>query len=302
VRNVASAAIPTPTVAVATVVAKDDGKPPFLLLVDGAGTARLAAAKTWADLDANKLEIAKKATKLGVLDKYVREDYALGRDPLAGVTSWNELGDVDLDLSALDDSTKHAAADQDDPPPPPPEQDGDESGGTGTAMALGEGKMGKKDSDRAEGQYKMKKNEDDPQLARQQAIDQARAAGVLGASNLVGGGVAPAAFGLDRLNEDGTPSRVAQVQGTVMKDGKLEPLRAMITYCYEKALVASPSLRGTVQVQFFIKPDGTVASAAASGVDPDVATCVANVIRSLAFPKPAGGGGVLVNYPVTFHR
>ncbi|CAN5917075.1 hypothetical protein BH11MYX3_BH11MYX3_06120 [soil metagenome] len=33
----------------------------------------------------------------------------------------------------------------------------DESGGTGTAMALEEGKMGKKDSDRAEGQYKMKK-------------------------------------------------------------------------------------------------------------------------------------------------
>jgi TPR repeat protein len=49
----------------------------------------------------------------------------------------------------------------DDPPPPPPEDDADESGGTGTAMALDEGKMGKKD-------------------ARQQAIDQARAAGVLG--------------------------------------------------------------------------------------------------------------------------
>jgi outer membrane biosynthesis protein TonB len=75
-----------------------------------------------------------------------------------------------------------------------------------------------------------------------------------------------------------------------------------IKYCYEKALVASPSLKGTVQVQFFIKPDGTVASAAASGVDPDVATCVANVIRSLAFPKPNGGGGVQVNYPFTFRN
>ncbi len=44
--------------------------------------------------------------------------------------------------------------------PSPPEEDDwgeDESGGTGTAMALEEGKMGKKDSDRAEGQYKMKK-------------------------------------------------------------------------------------------------------------------------------------------------
>jgi hypothetical protein len=44
----------------------------------------------------------------------------------------------------------------DDPPPPPPEAAGeDESGGTGTAIALDEGKMGKKDSDRAEGEYKM---------------------------------------------------------------------------------------------------------------------------------------------------
>ena len=82
--------------------------------------------------------------------------------------------------------------DLDDPPPPPPEDkpdDGkDESGGTGTAMALEEGKMGKKDSDRVEGQYKMKKNVDDPQLARQQAIDEARKAGILGASAIRGGG------------------------------------------------------------------------------------------------------------------
>jgi hypothetical protein len=62
------------------------------------------------------------------------------------------------------------------------------------------------------------------------------------------------------------------------------------------------ALAGTVQVQFFIKPDGTVASAAASGVDPAVASCVADVIKSLAFPKPNGGGGVQVNYPFTKHR
>src|SRR5687768_2887985 len=41
---------------------------------------------------------------------------------------------------------------RDDPPPPEEEDkpDDDESGGSGTAMALEEGKMGKKDSDRAE--------------------------------------------------------------------------------------------------------------------------------------------------------
>jgi len=47
---------------------------------------------------------------------------------------------------------------QDDPPPPPDEEENaDGTGGTGTAMALNEGKMGKKDSSRAQGQYKMKK-------------------------------------------------------------------------------------------------------------------------------------------------
>jgi len=79
----------------------------------------------------------------------------------------------------------------DDPPPPEEEDkpdDGDEeSGGTGTAMALEEGKMGKKENDRAEGQYKMMKDQDDPKLARQQAIEQARSAGILGSTALKGG-------------------------------------------------------------------------------------------------------------------
>jgi hypothetical protein len=62
------------------------------------------------------------------------------------------------------------------------ELDGDEedSGGTGTKMALDEGKMGKKESTRATGQYAMKNNNADPQLAKAQAMDQARKAGVLG--------------------------------------------------------------------------------------------------------------------------
>ena len=60
--------------------------------------------------------------------------------------------------------------------------DGEEedSGGTGTKMALDEGKMGKKESTRATGQYAMKNNDADPQLAKAQAVDQARKAGILG--------------------------------------------------------------------------------------------------------------------------
>src|SRR5260221_6298018 len=104
-----------------------------------------------------------------------------------------EDSNTNIDLASLEDtSTRTNSSAQDDPPPPPeedkPDDGKDESGGTGTAMALDEGKMGKKDSDRAEGQYKMQKNQEDPQLARQQAIDQARTAGILGSTALSQGG------------------------------------------------------------------------------------------------------------------
>jgi len=67
-------------------------------------------------------------------------------------------------------------------------KDDDRSGGTGTKMALEEGKMGKKDSTRQSGEYAMKNNDADPQLARQQALDQARTSGILGAFNSTPGG------------------------------------------------------------------------------------------------------------------
>jgi hypothetical protein len=73
-----------------------------------------------------------------------------------------------------------------------------------------------------------------------------------------------------------------------------------VQYCYEKQLLGSPALSGTLMVQFFIRPDGKVGSATGSGVDPEVAACVVKVIESIEFPKPQGGGGVQVNYPFTF--
>jgi hypothetical protein len=58
--------------------------------------------------------------------------------------------------------------------------DGKESGGTGTKQAGEEGKMGKKDSTRQSGQYAMKNQGVDPQLAKAQRIEAARNSGVLG--------------------------------------------------------------------------------------------------------------------------
>ena len=290
---------------------------------------------------------------------------------------------VNVDLASLEDtSARSSNASQDDPPPPEEEeQPGDEaeSGGTGTAMALEEGKMGKKDSTRAEGQYKMKNNQQDPQLARQQAIEQARTAGILGSSALTQGGAFASLTGTGDISSGfddgdiyggllgneagemnggfgygrsgfgpggggtgwgtigtgrygtighgsgtgsgygvgggrggmrGRTSAVPTVSiGQPNSQGDLDKaiIRRYIKrniqkiqYCYEKELLAKSNLAGTVSTNFLITPNGNVASSTGSGVDPEVANCVANVIKGIEFPKPKGGGSVSVNYPFTF--
>jgi len=74
-----------------------------------------------------------------------------------------------------------------------------------------------------------------------------------------------------------------------------------IQYCYEKQLASKPGLAGTVQVQFTIGGDGRVSSSSGSGVDATVASCVAEVIQNIEFPRPKTDGVVNVNYPFVFH-
>jgi hypothetical protein len=75
--------------------------------------------------------------------------------------------------------------------------------------------------------------------------------------------------------------------------------REQLGYCYEKQLLANPTLAGQVSATFFIGPAGRVQSSSASGVAPEVASCIASVIGTIAFPPPRDGG-VQVNYPFTF--
>ena len=66
-----------------------------------------------------------------------------------------------------------------------------------------------------------------------------------------------------------------------------------------------PDTNGTgelVQSQFFITPNGNVGASTGTGLDNEVANCVAEVIKNIEFPKPKGGGGVQVNYPFIFHQ
>lgn len=75
---------------------------------------------------------------------------------------------------------------------------------------------------------------------------------------------------------------------------------AKITLCYENQLLRKPKLSGTVVATFTIEKTGLVTKSTASGLDADVASCVANVIGAIEFSKPQGGGVVEVKYPFTF--
>jgi hypothetical protein len=77
--------------------------------------------------------------------------------------------------------------------------------------------------------------------------------------------------------------------------------QAKLAYFYEKQLLTKPNLAGTVTAQFLIDPQGNVTNSTAAGVDPEVASCVANVIKKIEFPKPKSGS-VQVDSPFVFRK
>lgn len=75
-----------------------------------------------------------------------------------------------------------------------------------------------------------------------------------------------------------------------------------VRYCYEKELLRRPKLEGTINLNFWLGEDGVVFEATPSGFDDVVGACVADVVKSIEFPKAIGGGKTQINYPFTFKR
>ncbi|HEY1550924.1 MAG TPA: AgmX/PglI C-terminal domain-containing protein [Kofleriaceae bacterium] len=71
-----------------------------------------------------------------------------------------------------------------------------------------------------------------------------------------------------------------------------------IKYCYEKELLAKPDLAGSISVQFFLSETGGVTGSVGSGFDTKVASCVADVVANIQFPRMPGSA--TVHYPFTF--
>ena len=76
-----------------------------------------------------------------------------------------------------------------------------------------------------------------------------------------------------------------------------------IRYCYEKELARTPGIFGKIVMKWVIKADGTVESATTAESQMNnqgVESCLATRILRWEFPKPKGGGIVIVNYPFVF--
>lgn len=80
---------------------------------------------------------------------------------------------------------------------------------------------------------------------------------------------------------------------------------AQIKYCYERELTRSPGLYGKIIMKWVINGNGSVSRATVASTtmkNKQVEGCIASKIRTWRFPKPKGGGIVIVNYPFVFKQ
>ena len=76
-----------------------------------------------------------------------------------------------------------------------------------------------------------------------------------------------------------------------------------IKYCYQKQLTKNPNLGGKITVKFVISKDGSVSKASTKKStmgNSAVESCINSRFMMSKFPRPKGGGIVIVSYPFIF--
>lgn len=76
-----------------------------------------------------------------------------------------------------------------------------------------------------------------------------------------------------------------------------------VRYCYERQLAAEPALYGKIKISWVINPDGTVKGQKIDQTTMNnsmVEGCILRQVAKWSFPRPDGGGDVVVAYPFFF--
>ena len=126
-----------------------------------------------------------------------------------------------------------------------------------------------------------------------------------------GGGTASYGSGVGVLGgkqsvDVGITSSEPMVMGSLDKElirQVIQRNKSQIKYCYESLLNRFPKLGGKVAVKFVINAEGKVVSsdvAQSTAGNAELESCVAGRVRTWQFPKPKGGGVVIVTYPFIF--
>jgi len=119
-------------------------------------------------------------------------------------------------------------------------------------------------------------------------------------------GMGTGGLGTKKSSDVGISSSEPEVMGSLDKElirRVIHANRNQIRYCYESQLTRFPKLAGKVTVKFVISAAGTVASsqvASSTAGNAELETCVAGRVHTWLFPKPKGGGVVIVTYPFIF--
>jgi TonB family protein len=136
-------------------------------------------------------------------------------------------------------------------------------------------------------------------------------AAVLVAASCAKGGPHPVVFGKPPPPPEKpqapkiTPGSAA-VTGSLGREAILRGVRqhqAQFKYCYEKQLLKDPTLEGKVTLKFVIAASGKVQEASveeATLKSEELQGCMLRAARRMVFPKPKGGGVVVVTYPFVF--
>ena len=106
-----------------------------------------------------------------------------------------------------------------------------------------------------------------------------------------------------RISSGGAGSVVMGALDRSVIDSYIRRNLAKIRWCYEKELAKKPTLFGKISIKFTISKSGSVSKSDVKRTtmgNPAVERCVAKQIKKIRFPKPKGGGIVVVNYPFVF--